>query len=204
MAKAIKQDKSGTIVTKAQDQITGQASEPAETATGDSDPVKEAIPPAYRSYLEARKGLAEAFKGRERQDQEAYRDAERRYQLCEEAIEKAMKVREKAELDALDAYREAVGTAVDKASQVYKDKMKQARIECKQRVTDAWRSSMETSARMTGVFEEDRNMRKEEQSLEKRPQRERIQFRETILHLKRSFLSNIRRAVKSLEVRRSA
>ena len=181
------EQQSEKVIVEAQDEITGQASEPAETAIGDCDQVKEGVRPAYSTYLEARKGLAEAFKQRVRQDQEAYREAEQRYQLCEEAIEMAIKVREKAELDALDAYREDVDKAVNKASQAYKDKMKQARIECKQRVMDAWRDSIETSAQITGFFEQDRNM--------KRPQDEGLQYREMILKPKRSFLSVIQRVV---------
>ena len=187
MAKTRTQQQSEKIVVKAQDEITGQASEPAETAIGDCDRIKEGVRPAYRTYLEARKGLAEAFKQRVRQDQEAYRQAEQRYQLCEEAIEMAIKVREKAEMDALDAYREDVDKAVNQASQAYKDKMKQARIECKQRVMDAWRDSIETSTQITGFFEQDRNM--------KSPQDEGIQFREMILQPKRSFLTVIQRVV---------
>jgi hypothetical protein len=193
---------------KAQDKITGQVSEPVETARGNCDRVEEGVlKPAYRTYLEAReglaeafkegarpayltyldarKGLAEAFKQRVRQDKEICKEAEWRYQLCESAIEMAIKVREKGELDALDAYREDVNKAVNKASQVYKDKMKQLRIECKQRVMDAWRGSIETSIKMTGAFEQDRNM--------KRPQDERLQFPERILDLKRRFLAAIQR-----------
>jgi acyl-CoA reductase-like NAD-dependent aldehyde dehydrogenase len=123
--------------------------------------------------------------------------------VCEEVIEKAMKAREKAELNALDAYREDVDKAVDKASQAYKDKMKQALKEYRQRVMDAWRSSMETSAQMTGIFEEDGNTRKEEQSPERRSEYQRLQFREMILYLKRGFLSIIQRVVKALELRGS-
>ena len=133
-----------------------------EAREGLAEVFKEGARPAYLTYLDARKGLAEAFKQRVRQDQETCREAEWRYQLCESAIEMAIKVREKGELDALDAYREdvnkAVKKAVNKASQAYKDKMEQLRIECKQRVMDAWRGSIETSTRITGVFEQDRNM----------------------------------------------
>jgi hypothetical protein len=195
---------------KAQDKITGQVSEPVEMARGDCDRVEEGVlKPAYRTYLEAReglaevfkegarpaylnyidarKGLAEAFKQRVRQDKEICKDAEWRYQLCESAIEMAIKVREKGELDALDVYREDVNKAVNKASKAYKDKMEQLRIECKQRVMDAWRGSMETSTRIAGVFEQDRNM--------KRPQDKRLQFPEMILDLKRRFLTGIKRVV---------
>jgi len=273
VAKAINQDISGTIVTRARDRTTGQAYELEEPVIGGSGEIKTALGPTYQAYLEARKSLARAFRGRELRDQEAYRDAERRYELCDEAIEKAMgirenaeqdasntyredvdkivdkasraykdrtkqalieckqrvmdawrssadtstqmtsvcegviekamKAREKAELNALDAYREDVDKAVDKASQAYKDKMKQALKEYRQRVMDAWRSSMETSAQMTGILEEDGNTRKEEQSPERRSEYQRLQFREMILYLKRGFLSIIQRVVKALELRGS-
>ncbi len=215
-----------------QDEITGQASEPARMAIGDCARVKEGVQPVYYDYIERGKALAEGFKQREPQVQEASREVEQRYQLSKEAIEIAIKVREKAEQDALVAYREELDKAVnkasqvhkdaieiaikvrekaeqdalvayreeldkavnkasqvyketvemavkvrekaeqdalvasteevdktvDKASQVYKDKMKQAWIDCKQRVMDAWKDSIETSVQMAGVFEQDRNM----------------------------------------------
>ncbi len=135
--------------------------EPQDQITQSEDPVlsgevgKTALLPAYRTYLEGRKGLAQAFREREQRDQEAYKDAERRYHLCEQAIDRAMKAREKAELDASEAYREEVEKGVEKASQAYREKTKQALVECKQKVVEAWRSSTETSGDMTGVSEEE-------------------------------------------------
>ena len=115
MAKATKQQQSKKIVAEAQDEITGQASGSAETPTGR---VKEGFRPAYHTYhayLEARKGLEEAFKQRERQDQEASRESERRHQLCEQAIDLANRVREKAKRDAQAVYGEDVDKAIYKA-----------------------------------------------------------------------------------------
>jgi len=45
--------------------------------------------------------------------------------VCEEAVEKAMKTRRKAELDALDVYKEDVDKAIERASRTYKDSLKQ-------------------------------------------------------------------------------
>jgi hypothetical protein len=56
---------------------------------------------------------------------------------------------------------------------------------------------------MTGIFEEDGNTRKEEQSPERRSEYQRLHFREMILYLKRSSLSIIQRVVKALELRDS-
>jgi hypothetical protein len=270
---ATNQDKLGTIVTEAPDRTVNQILKPEETVTGDSGEVKITLGLAYRTYLEGRRNLAQAFKVRGQQDQEAYRDAEQRYRLCEEAIEnamkvreraeknasdaykedvdkavdnasraykdktkqvlteckqrvmeawrsstetskpmtsvceeaieKAMKAREKAELDALDAYREDVNKAVDKASRGYKDKMKQALTECMQRVMNAWINSMDTSAQMTSVFEEDRNLREDEQYPERKSGHQKLQIRETILHMKKSFMSISQRALKELKLRRN-
>ena len=116
---------------------------------------KTALLPAYRTYLEGRKGLAQAFRDREQRDQEAYKDAERRYHLCEQAIDNAVKVREAAEESASVAYREDVDRAIERASQTYKDKTKQALVDCKQRVVESWRTSAETSGDMSGVSEEE-------------------------------------------------
>jgi hypothetical protein len=134
--------------------------EPQDQVLGPEEPAlsgevgKTALLPAYRTYLDGRKGLAQAFREREQRDQEAYKDAERRYHLCEQAIDRAVKARERAELDASEAYKEELDKAVEKASQTYKEKTKQALIECKQKVVDAWKSSTETSGDMTGVSEE--------------------------------------------------
>ncbi len=123
--------------------------------TQDADETKTALLPAYRTYLEGRKGLAQAFRDREQRDQEAYKDAERRYHICEQAIDNAVKMREAAEEDASAAYKEDLDKAIERASLTYKDKTKQALADCKQRVVESWRSSAETSGDMTGVSEEE-------------------------------------------------
>ena len=169
------------ILAAADHKFTRHSPEPVVTMIADCDPVKQGIRPAYRTYLEARKDLGEALRERKRLDQEASREAERRYQLCEETIERAIERREKAELDALDAYRQTI----DKASQVYKDTMKEARIECKQRVMDAWRDSTDTSAQIAGVFRQDKKM--------ERPEDEGLQFRDWILHPEKCFQTIIQR-----------
>lgn len=203
MAKSMKQDKAITTVAKAQEQNPVETAELAETVTADGGETKTAVKPAYRNYLEARKGLAEAFRGRSLRDQEACKDAERRYQLCEEAIEKAMKVREKAELDALEAYREELNKAVEKASQEYKGRMKQALIECKQHVLEAWKSSMENSTRMKGIFEEERNIKKEEQSGEPKTEHKNSQIQGAIQRLNKGLQSIVQRTANLFEVKRS-
>jgi len=131
------------------------SAEPLESLAGEVREGKPALGSVYRAYLEGRRALALAFKEREYQDQEAYKDAERRYHLCEEAIEKALRTREKAEEDASDTYSDDIDKAVDRASQTYKDKVRQTLIECKQRVMDVWKSSSENSPEMTGVCEEE-------------------------------------------------
>jgi phenylalanyl-tRNA synthetase alpha subunit len=188
--------------TKSQDQIIEPDSRPVDKAISDSERVEEGVQPAYRTYLEARKGLAKAFRLRVQQDQEAYKDAERQYQAYENAINTAIQLREKAERDALEKYREDLDIAIYKASLAYKEKLKQARMKCKQSVMDAWTNSMGTSTRMTRVFEEDRDITKEAQSPEKSRQHVISQLRDMILNLKRSFISFIQKARKSLEVRR--
>ncbi len=175
MARTAKQKLEETVA-KPQDPIIEQTSESVETVPGNSDRVKEGIRPAFYTYLEGRKGLADAFDKRVHQDQEAYRDADRRYRLCEEAIEKAMEAREKAESDALNAYREDV----DRASAAYKERMEQALIQCKQRVMDSWKNSMEISTQMTGVYGEKRNI------------------------LNRTLLAINQRVMRALEVRHSS
>ncbi len=146
--------------TRSRDTVSVAQEVPAEPivemdATQATEETKTALLPAYRTYLQGRKGLAQAFRDREQRDQEAYKDAERRYHICEQAIDNAVRVRETAEEYACGAYREEMDRAIEKASQTYKDKTKQALVDCKQRVVDAWRSSAETSGDMSGVSEEE-------------------------------------------------
>ena len=126
MANTTEQQQLERVIAEAQDEITAQASGPVEIGMGDYDRVKEEVQPAYRTYLEARKALAEALKQRERRDQEACREAERQYQLSNQAIAMAIRAREKAEQDALVAYTEEVDQAINKASQVYKGAIEMA------------------------------------------------------------------------------
>jgi len=130
-------------------------------------PEKEAnaqtgVQPAYLGYLHARKGLANAFRGRQRQDEQAYEDSQRRYRAHEDAIDRALRVREKAEREALELYRATIDSAVAKASGEYRDRMRQALAECRMATDGAWKASMETSAVMTGVFEGDRPVQPDE------------------------------------------
>ena len=65
MARTTKKRQSEKVVAEAQDEITGQACEPAETAIGHCDRVKEGLRPTHHThhtYLEARKRLVEASK----------------------------------------------------------------------------------------------------------------------------------------------
>ena len=126
MASTTEQQQSEKVMVKAQGEITGQASEPVQTAVPDSNGLIEGLEPAYRTYLEGRETLAEAFKQRERQDQEALREAQRQYRVSKEVIEKAIRVREKAELDARIAYTEELNKAANKVSQVYREAIETA------------------------------------------------------------------------------
>ena len=126
--------------------------------------VPTGVQPAYVSYLHARKGVANAFRGRQREDDQAYEDSQRRYQEYQDAMDEALKARQKAEKEALELYRAAVDNAVEKASGEYGSRMRQALADCKTATDSAWKASMETSFGMTGVFESDRLIHKDEES----------------------------------------
>ena len=276
MAKATGQRKSTVTLAEPQCQSPDQVGETETMVTEGGDGHKAALAPAYRDYLEARKALALAFKDREYRDQEAYRDGERRYRLyaeaidralkarekgeldasdeykgtvdkaidraaqlyrektkqamaecrqtimevwkasreaadeptafCEEAVEKAMRAREKSELDALSVYRLEIDRAIDRASQEYKDKLGWALVDCRQKVSEAWHSSMETSAHMTGIFEEDRSTSTEEASAERRPvhagPRLGLRLRDKALWAKTRFNSAVNRAMRATRIGR--
>jgi hypothetical protein len=113
------------------------------TTTLDLPPSRIALGSAYRGYLESRKALALAFKDREMQDMEAYKDTERRYHQCREACDLAVRNREKAEIEAATVFRTEVDKAIEKANQVYRDRTRLALSACKQKVMDAWKESAE-------------------------------------------------------------
>jgi hypothetical protein len=199
MTSVAKQQQSKKGATKAGGQTTGLTAEASETPANDFGGVEARIRPAYRAYLEAQKGLAKAFRGQECQDQEAYKDAERRYQVYEEAMERAMKAREKAERDALDIYRETVDKAVKKASDDYRERMKLALRECKRTIELVWKASRETSAEMTTVFHgDDGHTDGNEQFGDGSPgqERERGRLREKILRWKSICTLVIRQALR--------
>jgi hypothetical protein len=129
------------------------AAVPGTTAL-DLPPSRIALGSAYRGYLESRKTLALAFKDRENQDMEAYRDTERRYHQCRVACSLAVKNREKVEIEAAEVFRAEVDKAIERANQVYRDRTRLALSECKQQVMDAWKESAESGTDTTVVCEE--------------------------------------------------
>jgi hypothetical protein len=125
-----------------------------ERADVDSSAARMALGSAYRSYLDSRKTLAQAFKDRELQDQESYKDAERRYHQCTEAVNMAVRNREKAEFDAAEVFRIETDRAIERSTQVYKDKARLVLADCKHKVMEAWKCSAEPGTETTVVCEE--------------------------------------------------
>ncbi len=156
MATTTKQTDSKRSALKASRQSAGSVAEVAQLSVDDGpNAPRPGVKPAYLTYLNARKGLATAFRGRQLRDKEAYEDAQKCYQAYQQAMDNAVKAKEKAEREALALYKAAVDTAVDKASQEYRERMRQASFQCKKAIDDAWRASMETSSTMAGIFEND-------------------------------------------------
>ncbi len=116
--------------------------------------IKTSVGPAYLTYLNSRKNLALALKEREYRDEEAYHEAEKQYRLCALAIDQAMKNREKTEIEAAELYKEELDQIINKASQTYKNKAEQAMAECKQKVMDAWKNSLDADENTNVVCEE--------------------------------------------------
>jgi len=148
-AEVNQQEKKKTEITTAE----GNGTSP--DATTDESVAAAGIQLAYDEYLKARKRLSNAFRGREFQDREAYVSAEWRYRIYEEAMEKAVKAREKAEREALNIYLNSVDRALLQASEEFRERMMQALRECRHKTEQAWQSSIETSTDMTYVFQND-------------------------------------------------
>jgi len=156
MATTTKQTDSRRSAVKAFRQPAAPAAEvPQESSVDGPATPRPGVKPAYLTYLNARKGLATAFRGRQLRDKEAYENAQQCYQAYQQAMDNAVKAKEKAEREALGLYRATVDSAVDKASQEYRERMRQASIQCKKGIDDAWKASMETSTTMAGIFEND-------------------------------------------------
>ena len=153
MTTAVRQPEPKKTPTKAMRQPPAQTDEPPMAAAQNSRPA--GIQPAFSAYLQARKHMANAFRGRERRDRAAYEDAGRRFRIYEEDIDRAISAKERAEREALGLYWETVDRAMEKAYEVYRDRMKLALKDCRQAIEQAWKSSMETSADAVGVFDSD-------------------------------------------------
>ena len=150
-----KQQKAKADTTEAEGEIAGRTTESSEAFADHFEGVKPGVRPAFQAYLEARGTLAKAFKGLEHEDDEAYKDAQRRYQLCQAATERAMIEREEAERVALDTYKNTVDQAVKNASYAYRESMKQALRECELKTEQIRRTSWQTSAEMTTILNSD-------------------------------------------------
>lgn len=161
--------------------------------------VQTGVKPAYARYLHARNGLADAFKGRERQDRLVYEDAQQRYRLYQQNMEMAIQVREKTEREALDVYRQAVDKAVAKASLEYRETMQHASVLCKEATEKAWRDSIETSAETSSVFYDDKLAATEAASTKKdRMSTVRRQVGAMVLWCKATAVSSFRRGSRAL------
>jgi hypothetical protein len=94
---------------------------------------KAEVQATYQAQSEAQKDFESAFRELQKLDKEAVKDFEKQYQAYGEAVEKAFKVREKAELEALAAYK----SATERAGEGYRETMRQALWECKQTTEQA-------------------------------------------------------------------
>ena len=140
---------------KKTEMATAEGNGSSPDAVKDESATAVGIQLAYDEYLKARKRLANAFRGREFQDREAYINAAWRYRIYEEAMEKAVKAREKAEREALNIYLNTVDKALLQASEEFRERMMQALRECRHKTEQAWQSSIEISTDMTYVFQND-------------------------------------------------
>ena len=113
------------------------------------------IQPAFRAYVQSRKGLASAFRKRARHDREAFVDAEKKLHAYEEAMQRAITEREEAEQQALKCYAEALCRSEAKASEEYRQRMRQALTQCRVAIEQAWNASVATSEDVTAVFASD-------------------------------------------------
>lgn len=179
--------------------VEGNGASPDGT-TDESDATQAGIQLAYDEYLKARKRLANAFRGRESQDRVAYVSAAWRYRVYEEAMEKAVKAREKAEREALNTYLSTVDKALLQASEEFREKMLQALRECRHKTEQAWQSSIEISTDMTYVFQNDVSIPVSGEQSDihlKGNIRKKSSIQEKILSWKNGFLALFRRDAKA-------
>jgi len=96
----IEQQQTKKTARKAEEQAGESIPVVSKTKTT-ADPLDEVLSQserAYNAYLEAQRKVAAAYKQRERQEEKTYKEVEQQANnACDAAIEKALRVREKAE-----------------------------------------------------------------------------------------------------------
>jgi hypothetical protein len=126
-----------------------------DTKTQDLDTLSEVrslAEKAYQAYMDAQRRVATAYRERAYQEEKAYEEIEgKANRECTEAIEKAFKIRDKAEQEAEMAYQEAR----EKAAQLCQQKIEQALSVRSRTVQEAWVISRETSERIWKIFKGD-------------------------------------------------
>ena len=167
-------------------------------APKDPSPIQPGVEPAYTRYLHARDGLADAFKGKELYDRIAYERAQQNYRVYEETVETVISDREKAEQEALELYRQAVDAAVARASQEYRERMKRARAACMKETEKAWRDCIETSAKTSSIFQDDKVPMMKTSSSESRIAATLAQVGNKALAFRTWCSSSFRRGIKSV------
>ena len=152
MATTVNQQETKKAAAKTVGQAMEVTGEDTPKAPNPFDEVQVRARMAYRSYREAQSDVANAYRERDRQDQEAFKEVEREaYKNYGKAIEKALRAREKAEQDA----DEGCKRVKEKASQVYEEAIKQALTACKGTIDEGWKVSRETSEQMWTLFQTD-------------------------------------------------
>jgi hypothetical protein len=156
MTTTINQEESNEAVALEVRQTIGDETEPDEPDEDPGSEVLAEVPTAYNTYVGAQKALGVAFKGKNRQDRQAYKEAERRYHAYDDAINRALRARERDEQEALEVYKKTVERAVGRAAEAYRDSLKEALRTCRRATQQAWKDSGETSEQMEDFFFGDR------------------------------------------------
>jgi hypothetical protein len=113
-----------------------QSSTKTETTENPVNPMVKTqakIRQTYQEYIDAQTDFENAFKEREKEDQLAHKESEKKYKVYEIALETAFKHRETAEQRALDDYQKTV----ENTRAIYAEAMNTALADCKKATEQA-------------------------------------------------------------------
>jgi len=138
------------ILVKKVDPEKDLATELPEMSANPIEELRNQAQLADNAYLEAQKQVAKAYKQREREELNTYKEGEHQAQQnYDMAVQKALEVRAEKERKALDGYIEAK----DQAAKEYEYSVTEALRTCRSAIDRQWETSREVSDQIWDIYQ---------------------------------------------------